>query len=294
MKSPVPTSYHELQTEAVTYHKFRLERALDGIVDYCWSIRNTAQEPQSTPDIHIPDGMMEVVFILEGTYEKKEVGTASSQTKQVVESCVIGLQTESHFVKGLGMMWMLGIKFTPFGFARLFGHRVYASKNEQVALPDFGAKWLCELQDRLAELTCIASISQAISAALLQALRSGEAPDSLKFSADCLTTILSRKGCLSVEELSARHYKSVRQIQRYFREHFDASPKEFINITRFKNLYQESIVRNHLPHQFLDYGYFDQAHFIHDFRRRTGVAPSQAIQADFLMKNRIAAVNLGH
>jgi AraC-like DNA-binding protein len=252
-----------------------------------------AQPPQSTPDIHIPDGLMEVVFILAGTYEKKEVNN-EKEAKKVNGSCVIGLQTESHFVKGRGIMHMVGIKFTPLGFARFFGHRVFASKNEQVELADFGASWLCELQGRMVETKGISAISQLISSALQRQLaRSGEVANSLEVSANCISSIFARKGCLTVEDLSATHHKSVRQIQRYFREHFDASPKEFINIIRFKNLYQDSIIRQHLPHQFLDYGYFDQAHFIHDFRRRTGVSPTQAVQSDFLEKNKIAAINLG-
>lgn len=281
-----------LSIDSTYYQKFQLCAALGEIVEYGWFIKNDEPQAQKIPDLHIADGHMEIVFVFEGAYTKNAVAN-QNDSRTITSSCVVGMQTKSHFVRGLGRLNMMGVKLTPLGFSLLFGKKVSSSKDANIYFDSFGEDWLRTLHDRMATIATLQDRVRALSGAILKQLSQRGVPEeSLKISIACHKWIVANQGMITVQQLAALHNKSIRQVQRYFGQHFDISPKQFSNIIRFKHLYRESVLQKIPPTTYLMYGYFDQAHFIRDFHRHTGITPTQAIKDDFLEKNRIAEVNL--
>lgn len=70
--------------------------------------------------------------------------------------------------------------------------------------------------------------------------------------------------------ISSRHFIDV------FRSEVGLTPKLFCRVRRFQRVLREisTGTRIHWPSVALDAGYFDQAHFIHDFRAFSGINPS--------------------
>lgn len=71
---------------------------------------------------------------------------------------------------------------------------------------------------------------------------------------------------------------SPRQLRRLFEFYTGTSPKTFSRVVRFQNILKakpskQSLRENKL---FFDVGYFDQAHFIKEFKNFYGVTPSKA------------------
>ena len=71
---------------------------------------------------------------------------------------------------------------------------------------------------------------------------------------------------------------SGRQLRRRFQFYFGDSPKTFSQVVRFQNILKakpslESLKQNRI---FYDLGYYDQAHFIKEFKNFYGVTPSKA------------------
>ena len=68
---------------------------------------------------------------------------------------------------------------------------------------------------------------------------------------------------------------SGRTIQRRVREDVGMSPKLFHRIIRFNNAYHQKKINPGIPLQDLafNYGYYDQAHFINEFKEFTGQSP---------------------
>ncbi len=87
-----------------------------------------------------------------------------------------------------------------------------------------------------------------------------------------------------IEVLAKRHYTTARQLERQFNQHIGISPKEFMNLTRFKNAF-EKIQLNRSNRSLSDIawecGYYDHAHLTNDFKRYTGATPSTLILSDF-------------
>ncbi|MET0635277.1 MAG: AraC family transcriptional regulator [Chitinophagaceae bacterium] len=81
--------------------------------------------------------------------------------------------------------------------------------------------------------------------------------------------IYSSNGSLTVKELSDTVFWSSRQINRYFNEHFGISLKVYCNILRFK----ASLYHIKDGKLFPEQNYSDQAHFIREIKKLSGVIP---------------------
>jgi methylphosphotriester-DNA--protein-cysteine methyltransferase len=64
-----------------------------------------------------------------------------------------------------------------------------------------------------------------------------------------------------------------RQLERLFRLQVGVGPKEFASLARFTWLIDQLGRQKSWADLALDAGYSDQAHFIRNFRRRTGATP---------------------
>lgn len=91
--------------------------------------------------------------------------------------------------------------------------------------------------------------------------------------------IRSRKGNISVEQVSEAVHVSVRQLQRSFKYQLGTSPKGYLRIIRFRNALA-SLRKNDIDWGDITYGlgYADQAHLIREFREFAGESPNTVIK----------------
>jgi len=93
----------------------------------------------------------------------------------------------------------------------------------------------------------------------------------------CLWQINLLKAQSSVQSLVQKTNISHRTLNRKFHSHIGLSPKEYVRISRF--LYSLSSIKQNPETNFTEIahenGYYDQAHFIHDFREYTGITPKE-------------------
>ena len=94
---------------------------------------------------------------------------------------------------------------------------------------------------------------------------------------NALNLILESHGVINVgKDLNTG--LSERQLRRYFEYYIGATAKTFSKVVRFQNILNakpstQSLKENRL---FFDMGYYDQAHFIKEFKNFYGVTPSKA------------------
>ena len=104
------------------------------------------------------------------------------------------------------------------------------------------------------------------------------APDpQLDVLAAIVRTMLEDPGVVRVDELAARHAMSPRTLQRLFRRYVGVSPKWVLQRYRLHEA-AERIAEGRdgdWAATALDLGYFDQAHFIRDFKALVGASPAQ-------------------
>ena len=80
----------------------------------------------------------------------------------------------------------------------------------------------------------------------------------------------------TVMSLATHLNLGVRQLRNVFKNKIGLSPKQFIKLYRFKNSLSNPPKREQSNAQFAaKLGYFDESHFIHDFKTLSGMTPSE-------------------
>ena len=82
-------------------------------------------------------------------------------------------------------------------------------------------------------------------------------------------------GSIRIRNLAASMAISIDPFEKRFRRTAGISPKQFADTIRLRNLIKQYSPSENLTGIALEAGYFDQAHFIKDFRIFTGLAPQQ-------------------
>lgn len=92
----------------------------------------------------------------------------------------------------------------------------------------------------------------------------------------CIKHLTHSKYPASITSLANDCNLSRRQFERIFKWYSGFSPKNYINLVRFN-----AVIKSKKPAAFsltqtaLDFGYFDQSHFIHDFKTFSGYTPKE-------------------
>lgn len=131
-----------------------------------------------------------------------------------------------------------------------------------------------ELEERMMTAGSNRQRVEIITAFMERKLASARAEQLPVFS--CIRSIIRHKGSSSVRQLAATAFLSERQFERQFKQYTGFAPKLFSKIVRFQAAMSQY---GHSDKSLTDIahecGYFDQAHFIHDFRRFSGHHPRQ-------------------
>jgi AraC-like DNA-binding protein len=97
-----------------------------------------------------------------------------------------------------------------------------------------------------------------------------------------INTIIENKGCVEIARFCSIFPVNERTLRRYFKIQIGLSVKEFSLLVKFSNIVQELI--GDPSAEMIDivarYNYFDQNHFIHDFKNFLGETPSYFFKRD--------------
>ncbi|HYG01117.1 MAG TPA: helix-turn-helix domain-containing protein [Chryseosolibacter sp.] len=144
---------------------------------------------------------------------------------------------------------------------------------ESVSLDNFmlRSELLC-LEDKLANAKTDTQRIAVVEHFLINRMTNTE-PDKLVLAA--LTLIHKSKGTIRIKELSEQLFISQSPLEKRFRQAVGASPKKFTSIVRLKNVIQQYHSASSLTELGYETGFYDQAHFIKEFRTFTGDTPER-------------------
>jgi AraC-like DNA-binding protein len=191
------------------------------------------------------------------------------------DSRVVGVVRRRFTRRLAGRGSVFGIKFRPGGFYPFLGGPVSRLTDRVVALTTaLGKEW------GGLEATVHAQVEDAARVAAAEAFLLPRLPPrdpAAEATGRLVDLVLADPTVCRVEDLVARSGESVRQLQRRFARHVGVGPKWVIQRYRL----HEALARIERgesldwPALALDLGYFDQAHFIRDFKALVGCAPGE-------------------
>lgn len=92
---------------------------------------------------------------------------------------------------------------------------------------------------------------------------------------EAVRLIVQSKGTVRIKELNERLFISPSPFEKRFRKQVGTSPKKFASIVRFNALLDDLKQATSLTSLSYEHRFFDQAHFIKDFRQFAGETPDR-------------------
>jgi AraC-like DNA-binding protein len=93
-----------------------------------------------------------------------------------------------------------------------------------------------------------------------------------------LFCIFRNKGNIKTTTLAAEVFISSRQLERIFNEYIGVSPKQLTSLVRYQNIWNDILFHKHfnVADEVHLYGYTDQSHLLHDFKKYHTLLPGEA------------------
>lgn len=172
---------------------------------------------------------------------------------------------------------MVFVLFRPYGAYRLLGIPQNSLKNECPPLSSLLGSQIIELTNRMEDQADNhLAVLQLLQEWLLKQLDQNSNRPTDRISFVC-QKIMQHRGALPILELNRLSCMSKRSMEQHFKEQVGLSPKTFSRIIRFNLVYKQ--IQNMQHGDWMNivehFDYFDQSHFIHEFRNFFGYTPSQ-------------------
>lgn len=227
------------------YREIKTDGFLSHFVKEFWEYANHDKSVEHTI---LPDGLFDLI-----------VEFADDQIHEVK---LTGIWTEPINVKNEKTTRYFGVRFKLLAVEYIFNQEIKSILNTAKPLPF--SFWE---MDKYTENDFEKFVSDVLDK-ILQIAQNQKKINPKKLE---LFNLIYQKEYTSVERLSRSVGWSSRQINRYFRSRFGFTLKEFINIIRFKSAFRDISEGNLFPEK----NYFDQAHFIKEIKKYTGVSPKK-------------------
>lgn len=168
------------------------------------------------------------------------------------------------------------VYFKPGRAAPFFEQPMHELHNQSLAIDELWAPAAVRsFEDRLLGAIDDTARIRLVESFLLERLRE-RAPDPMVTEA--LTLMAAAKGQLRVSALAEALHTSASPLEKRFRREVGATPKQFASLLRFREILKQR--GSSLTAAAYEAGYFDQAHFIRDFKAFTGETPGAFFKAD--------------
>jgi AraC-like DNA-binding protein len=229
--------------------------------------------PASFEDTVFPSGCIEIIFNL-GTGKWQTAVEHTFVTTPPIE--LWGQIIRPLPIKSIGKNTMLGIRFYPHAAAGFLREKVDLFNNQVVDFRDLSDSTVNLLYTRLQETNSWHKRIVLVENFLLQRLSIATAKfGKMTVVSDIMKEIRQYDFFDNIENVASRYGITSRYLQKIFLQYTGLTPKLFSKINRFQNSLQ-LLIKNEssLTAIAYDCGYFDQSHFIREFKSFTGYTPS--------------------
>ena len=243
----------------MSYIQFAPHPFLAPYIDAYWKV--TGSEYLVTTQKILPDGCVDIILNMGEDFLNADGGFCLKNES----ACLVGTMTKFKNSVLLPQTNLIGIRFNPAGFSFFYKFAsLHEITDQTIELEKNLAPEIRKYPDNpfsLLDNFFLAKMATAKHGLL-----------------EIIESIEIKNGQLSVPMLAEKHCTTTRQLERSFKRFVGITPKEFINIVRFRHalsLLQGKAKNRDLLDIALDCGYYDHAHLGNQIRKYTGDTPSE-------------------
>ncbi len=254
----------------VGYSEFKPNVSLQPFIECIWSLKSTSTFFSKRERI-IPGGRIEMFFNL-GNPATWIDSAYPSNSQQHVGSYLLGPRNRHFFVEMNGAIDMIGVRLRHGAIAACTTMPAHVLLNQVIPLNQLFGKDADHLVDQLIEGEDEHQQVNMIERFLSKMIQA----DATTFKTLELISWVKKSESTPINMLSDKtgiHYK---KLERTFSQYTGYNPKNFSRVIRFyEALRRMKKSGSSLTTVGLNAGYYDQPHFIRDFKAFTGKSPTQ-------------------
>lgn len=268
------------------YQVYEPQQKLERYVKYYWTLRNDDDLVPHSRERVFPDGCIELIFNYADPMRIFENDEGVIQPRNIVH----GQLKKFIELESTGRIGLFCARFHAAGFQPFVDLEVSDLTDRSMTIQEIWGeegKWLeSEMQSAH---TTEARISIVESFLLRRLEKSKKTHPEISL---CVDDIIASGGEMTIDALSEKYHIGKRHLERKFLSTVGLSQKLFARIVRFNNALQMIANKDfstftHVAHEG---GFYDQAHFIRDFKDFTGLNPKQYFSENLEM---VKFFNLG-
>ncbi len=261
----------------MSYRRLEPPTPLKHVIDCVWLVEDSS----TTPEVQkiIPDGYVEIIFHFGDPFKIKLQDRWSRQALSLFAPQI----TRHFYLQNTGRTEILGIKLLPTAAAHLLGVKMEYTSDTVVPLKALRNRALNRLEKEMrTESNMTARVTRLFQ--FFESLTDNLPNDHIVDTA--VQHIFETHGLVSVKELCRKAGIGERHLEKSFHRVVGISPKLFARIVRFNYVFQ---VMEQKTADWADVvyraGYYDQSHFIRNFKAFTGEDPSRYIFSESNLAN---------
>jgi AraC-like DNA-binding protein len=257
------------------YRRYTPQPPLASFVDCIWC--SEGFEGAHERERLLPNGESGIIFDLREQsiciYDAQNIGNFNSFTPAIF----CGARTDCFVIDTSEQERVIGIQFRPGGAFPFLGIPACEVANATYSLDDVWPGQAALIREELLSACSVAAMFSILEHALISRLRhSRTLHPAVAFAIGKLARPAQD---VRVRDVADRIGLSSRHLMELFREQTGLTPKAFQRVRRFQHVLQSLRRQSDGNWAALatDCGYYDQAHFIHDFRTFAGMTPGEYV-----------------
>lgn len=264
----------------MNYKTYTPSSNLASFVKCHWSLEVPAgMHPQKQRIV--PDGCMEMIFILGDNIRRY---TSDNDFIIQPRAVVVGQLSKPFVIEPTGYVHCFATRFYPYGIANFITTSLKALENKETPIAElFGSIAASRLEQKIISAKTDAERIDAVLEFFLGKLNEQSTIDHIiKATID---TLLATNGSTPIKAIVENERAGRRQLERKFLKHVGLSPKQLGKVIRLQAGLKLLLNRRHENLTEIAYqsDYYDQAHFIRDFKDFTGINPKDFLKDEEML-----------
>jgi hypothetical protein len=256
----------------MNYQTYKPHKDLESIVKFYWTLE-VPFDPKNQKQKIVPDGCIEMTF---NFGDKIKRYTSENEFILHPNAMVMGQRTKSYFILPVGNVDTFAICFYPIGFVNFVKTPLENLVDKETPISElFGQEVASELEQQMINSIDSQQRINIIERFLLKKLNEKTTISNIVKST--VDSLLKTNGATPINAIVKDDVSKRRQIERHFRKQVGISPKQLGKAIRLQATL--NLLLNKKSETLTDIAYeseyFDQNHFIKDFKDFVGVTPKE-------------------
>lgn len=251
-------------------------RDLRPYIDRYWAWENESE----LPDL-LPGTGHELMF----HYGAPWLTVQAEREQRMPRCCLLSPRQFSRQVRPDGAVGFLSVRFRAGAFRHFSPLPLQEVIDQEVAADEIWGAAGRSLQAKLEDASGLAERIAVIELSLRGFLARFQKSEA--WLDEAVRRLYYRDPALGTARLGEELFVSDRQLQRRIKECVGVTPKSFQRIVRFEGVTRRLLLSNRSDYLTLalEHGYYDQAHFIKEFKSFVGVTPSAYLQPNAFQRH---------